>query len=56
MQKKQGNKLMMLIELSDLIGAVEWYLDQQYNGKINLNDLQIMSKVTKRAFKSGYRK
>lgn len=50
---EQDNRLMMLIELSDLYGAIESYLEQ-YN--LNMVDLKNMSKATKRAFQSGVRK
>ncbi len=51
----QNNKLMTLIELSDLIGAIEGYLKQNYNN-ITLEDLKIMKEATKNAFISGVRK
>lgn len=53
---KQGIKLMELLELSDLIGAIEGYVDKEYFGKITINDLIKMNEVTKRAFISGRRK
>lgn len=51
---KQQCKLMVLIELSDLIGAVESYLEK-HHPSITLNDLIIMKDITKRVFKEGYR-
>lgn len=50
----QGCKVMELVELSDMIGAIEAYVKLKYN--MNLNDLIQMSNVTKRAFNSGHRK
>jgi len=53
---EQDNKIMALVELSDLLGAITGFLQQEYNGTITLHDLKVMSKATKRAFKSGRRK
>lgn len=50
---QQGNKLMALIELSDLIGAIEAYAEN--NGSA-LDDLLTMSAATNRAFNDGTRK
>jgi NTP pyrophosphatase (non-canonical NTP hydrolase) len=52
---EQGNKIMALVELSDLLGAITGFLKQEYNGTITLHDLKVMSKATKRAFRSGRR-
>lgn len=48
----QNNKLMSLIELSDLIGAIEAYA---VNNGSSLNDLLVMLHATKRAFNDGTR-
>ena len=53
---EQGNKLMVLIELSDLVGAIKGYLEKEYGDQMNLDDLVIMALATKRAFESGARK
>jgi hypothetical protein len=53
---EQGQKLMCLIELADILGAIEGYLEKYYEGKITVDDLFNMSYATKRAFESGYRK
>lgn len=50
---QQGNKIMILVELSDLIGAIEGYC-KKYN--IELEDLLKMKEATKRAFNDGTRK
>lgn len=50
----QGVKIMALVELSDMLGAIEAYLEQHHSG-ITLDDLYAMSEVTKRAFKNGRR-
>lgn len=50
----QGIKVMQLIELSDLLGAVELYLEKHFEG-ITLEDLIKMKNATKRAFLNGYR-
>ena len=52
----QNNPLMVLIELSDIIGAIEGFLDNHFEGKITLEDLITMAHATKRAFQSGTRK
>lgn len=52
--ESQDVGIMTLIELSDLIGAVEAFLDTHYPG-FKLDDLRAMSDVTKRAFRSGRR-
>lgn len=53
--ENQKIKIMVLVELSDIIGAIESYLEINYTD-ITLEDLKRMSDVTKRAFKSGHRK
>ena len=50
----QGVSLMALVELSDLTGAVDAYL-QKHHPSITLADLKEMSNVTKRAFANGHR-
>lgn len=49
----QNNKIMVMLELSDLYGAIEALADK-YN--LTMNDLKIMSDATKSAFKDGTRK
>lgn len=51
---EQGVELMALIELSDLVGAVEAYLAKHHTS-LKLEDLRAMSDVTKRAFVNGRR-
>lgn len=53
--ESQNNKIMVLIELSDIIGAIDGYLENKYDGSVSLEDLIEMSKATKRAFESGER-
>lgn len=50
---EQGVIVMELVELSDLIGAIEGYVESQYG--MNINALIRMNQVTKRAFNSGHR-
>ena len=50
---KSKNKIMGLVELSDLLGAIEFYLKEEF--KMDLSDLKIMSDTTKRAFINGRR-
>ncbi|MBV9125625.1 MAG: hypothetical protein JO112_19930 [Planctomycetes bacterium] len=51
----QGNPVMALVELSDLLGAVEGWLEQ-YHPNVSLNELCKMKDATKRAFQDGTRK
>lgn len=48
----QNNKVMVLLELSDMLGAIEEYC-KKYN--LTLEDLIEMKNATKRAFESGSR-
>lgn len=50
---EQKNKIMMLVELSDIIGAIESYCEKNYN--IGLEDIIIMNRATKKAFNDGDR-
>jgi len=50
----QEAKVMALVELSDLVGAVEHYLHHHFPD-ITLSDLVKMSTITKRAFENGRR-
>jgi len=54
--EEQGNRLMVLQELSDMIGAIDSYLQAKYNGVFNLGDLVTMTRATQRAFVKGDRK
>ena len=51
---KQGNPVLELVELSDLIGAIESYTLNHYD--IGLDDLIKMTRATQSAFKDGERK
>lgn len=53
--ESQDNKILVLCELADIVGAIDSYLCLRYNN-ITLKDLQIMSDATKRAFMNGQRK
>ena len=50
--EKQNSKIMMLIELADLYGAIEEFCKTQ---NMTMEDLKTFSDITKRAFKNGYR-
>lgn len=50
----QGVKLMELQELSDMIGAIQGYVENKHPGT-KLQDLIRMAQITDRAFKSGER-
>lgn len=51
---EQDVKIMALVELSDLIGAIEAYLEKNHPS-ISIEDLIKMKNVTRRAFKNGKR-
>lgn len=51
--EEQGVRIMVLVELSDLYGALE-AVAAEYG--VTMSDLAEMSEVTKRAFTSGHRK
>lgn len=53
---EQGNKVMVIIELSDLIGAIDGYMEKHYGNKLTIDNLLTMAEATKRAFKYGHRK
>jgi hypothetical protein len=50
----QNASIMALVELSDVFGAVEGYLKTNFKG-MEMNDLKIMSDLTKSAFRDGER-
>lgn len=51
---RQGSNIMVLVELSDLYGAIEGFLEENYP-QIKMSDLGKFSQITKRAFESGER-
>ena len=50
----QGSKIMLLVELSDLYGALQLYLSK-YFPNMTMQDLKAMSEITQRAFIAGHR-
>jgi hypothetical protein len=52
--EQQGIRIMVLCELSDIVGAIEGYLESQFPG-VTLEDLVDMAHVTARAFQEGRR-
>lgn len=50
----QECKVMALVELSDLIGAIALYLEKHYPST-TIDDLITMSHITRRAFENGKR-
>ncbi len=50
----QKNKIMVLIELSDLIGAIKLYVASYY-GNISIKDLEKMADLTISCFEDGTR-
>lgn len=53
--EQQNCKIMALVELSDLYGSIEAYLEKHYPNT-QMADLKIMSDITVRAFVNGRRK
>lgn len=51
---RQGSHIMMLIELSDLYGAMEGFLQENYPG-FKMEDLKKFAGITRRAFENGHR-
>jgi|688.fasta_scaffold678586_2 hypothetical protein len=51
----QENSILALVELSDLYGAIEGYLNK-YHPSITMRSLKNMNEATARAFISGERK
>ena len=49
---EQNNRIMAMVELSDLYGAIQAVAN---NIGTNMTELQIMSEATERAFKDGTR-
>ena len=52
--KDQKNPVMELVELSDMLGAIEAYTKRKYG--ITLDSLTRMTRATQRAFRNGHRK
>jgi phosphoribosyl-ATP pyrophosphohydrolase len=50
----QGSKVMVLVELADLYGALELYLKRHFRD-ISMEDLATFSAITRRAFENGQR-
>lgn len=50
----QQSKIMELVELSDLVGAIKLYLIKHHPAT-RLADLEIMADITARAFQNGHR-
>lgn len=50
----QECKIMALVELSDLMGAIALYLDK-HHPTTTMDDLLVMSHITRRAFANGHR-
>ena len=54
---EQNNRIMTLIELSDLVGAIQGFLEKEFAHTVNLNDVLKMKEATRSgAFLSGERK
>jgi hypothetical protein len=49
----QGNKVLQICELCDLVGAIKAYADRKF--KLTLEDLDMMERATAAAFKDGTR-
>lgn len=49
----QGCKILELVELSDLLGAIDFYVNNKYN--LTYIDLAHMASLTRKAFEEGER-
>jgi hypothetical protein len=49
----QGDKVLQICELTDLVGAIELFSSQHFN--LTMDDLLVFSHKTQSAFKSGDR-
>ena len=52
--EEQQNKIMILCELADIIGAIDGYLEKHMKD-FKLSDLEAMAMLTKKAFQAGDR-
>lgn len=52
--ESQGSKIMTLVELADMFGALKAYLTN-HHPEVTLEDLETFSSITARAFTSGRR-
>ena len=50
----QGSRIMAAVELADLLGAVQAFMDRHLPG-MTMQDLQTFSAITRRAFENGHR-
>lgn len=50
----QNAQVMALVELADVIGAIEGWLEK-HHPSITINDLVAMAAITRRAFETGKR-
>jgi hypothetical protein len=51
----QGNKVLALCELCDIVGAIDFYLRENFP-KVSIADLYTMSAANEDAFKDGTRR
>lgn len=51
----QNSRIMALIELSDLYGAMQSYLERHHGVSVTMDDLADMNRITTRAFRNGRR-
>jgi hypothetical protein len=52
--ERQDARIMELVELSDLLGAVRAFMDRRHPG-YSIDDLKVFSDITRRAFENGHR-
>lgn len=51
---EQGNPVLQLCELADLVGAIERFLEARHPS-VSLDDLRTMARATRRSFEAGER-
>lgn len=53
--EQQNSEVMALVELSDLVGAINAYLKTHFDGHFTMGHLQKMAQITERVFRNGIR-
>lgn len=51
---EQGSRILELVELSDLYGAIEGYIEKHFD--MTMDDIRHMAEITRSSFQDGTRK
>jgi len=52
--QRQGDRILMLVEMADLYGAIELFLEKKFPG-MTMYDVRHFAATTRRAFENGRR-